>query len=98
MFMMPWLAASMKLASPALKSAGFNALDMPSRYREAGWLSTFLGPTADLFDTVQGLGTDAARADCEKVGTKGKRLAPFQNLFYLDMLWRAANGEHTLTK
>lgn len=89
---MPFWNSGLKLAAPALKEAGVDWIDIPSRYRRASWLTAFLGPSYGLLEDVQKMGTALSNADLESVGTHAGKLVPYQNLFYVDYLWRKANG------
>lgn len=97
MFLSPMINSGLKLMSPAMNRMGMDWLDQPSRYAQSSWAATFFGPTMALYEDVQSLGTYASQGKMDKVGEKLHRLAPFSNLFYVDMLWRMANGTHAAT-
>ncbi|MBP5855679.1 hypothetical protein KAJ83_01560 [Marivibrio halodurans] len=84
----PMLNGGLKLAESW--GADFSELGLvPSRYRQSHWLSGMLGPTVSTVDDIQGL--FSSLDEPEKVLEKGKRLAPYSNLFYLDAIWRRLN-------
>lgn len=83
--------ALFKLSAPVLKEIGWTQTDLPSRYRQASWLATMLGPSFGLFEDLQGTGAALSQGDWNRAMEKGRRLVPFQNLIYVDGLWRLAN-------
>ena len=87
-----WARQQIALPLRKIRRRGVDVIDMPSRYRQSSWLSGLLGPTFSLMEDTQGFGTALANGDLDRAMEKGKRLLPFSNLFYLDALWRRANG------
>jgi hypothetical protein len=95
-FLSPFANGGLKLASSAGLTKG--VMDQPTRFQQSSWLSGFLGPSFQLIDDTQSLGTSLAQRDWPKVLDKAHRLAPYSNLFYLDMAWRMAHGTHEAVK
>lgn len=93
-YLSPLANAGLKLGAPALNKMGIDWLEQPSRYRSASWGAALLGPSAGLLEDGQGLFSAFANGDTEQMTNKSMKLVPFRNVFYIEWLWRNANGLH----
>ncbi|MCG8561916.1 MAG: hypothetical protein MI824_19125 [Hyphomicrobiales bacterium] len=83
-FLNPYFNGLMKLASAnGLPVEDYGML--PSRYKQHSWASGFLGPSFQLFVDLQKAVTPS---DAEDFAKTAKKLAPYNNLFYVDAAMR----------
>jgi len=93
MWMMPYINAGMKLAAGPLADAGV-PIAAPSRFAGQHWAQQLFGPTfGGLGGDITKMTYDLSQGEIDKFATKGKRLIPFRNVFYVSLLHRLAWGE-----
>ena len=88
----PYGNAGMKFAAPHLQEMGIE-ITQPSRFAQQNWFESLAGPSVSTVKEIGLMPYYLNSGDMEKAYEKGKRLVPYQNLFWLEAGWRLSWGD-----